>query len=491
MDIKEKVKPGDLPSEASAKEGADLRSRVKTLPDLPGVYLFKDKQGTILYIGKASSLKKRVSSYFLKSKASSPRITILIEKAHDVDFVTTQTEAEALIYEAQLIKEHKPKYNIELKDDKAYPLLKLTTDELFPRLFITRKRKGDGALYFGRYTSAKLLKQALAIMRRLFPLRTCKKMPKHICLMYHIGQCAGPCEGKVDKEKYNQIVKELILFLEGKKGKLIEELSKKMDAASKAKDFETAAACRDRMKALAQVSAGPVKEKTGLMQLKQELELPAVPFRIEAFDISNIFGNWAVGSMVSFQDGEPNKNNYRRFKIESVSGIDDYKMIKEVVKRRYSGTLEEKLPLPDLILIDGGKGHLNATLEELRDLKLSHIPVIAIAKEEEKIFTQAKEEPVRLDASNDALRLVQRIRDEAHRFAISYYRNLHRRTLSESILDRISGIGDKRKKDLIRHFGSVEYIRIAEFQDLLKLKSMNRGIARKIVTYFRKLDKLG
>lgn len=405
------------------------RNKLKSLLDAPGVYFFKDASGEIIYIGKASSLKKRVTSYFHKSRPYSPRLEILVSKIKDIEYTTTGSEAEALIMEAQLIKEHKPRYNVELKDDKSYPFLKLTLNEKYPRLFIARRRLNDGARYFGPFTEVKLLRKALEIMRRVFPLRTCRTIPKQLCLMFHLKMCLGPCEKLISEKDYNGIVEEALLFLEGKRTRLIELLSEKMLKASKDKNFEEAARIRDKLNAL---SAVVMSKGERVSDLKEALKLSRVPVRIEAFDISNIFGKWAVGSMVSFLKGEPDKSCYRRFKIKTVEAIDDYKMIKEVVRRRYTGSLKDKLKLPDLILIDGGKGHLSVAEAELKAIGLGHIDIASIAKEHEEIFVPHKRLPIRLPKSSSALRLIQRIRNESHRFAITYHRKLRSKALLEN-----------------------------------------------------------
>ncbi|MFH1406582.1 MAG: excinuclease ABC subunit UvrC, partial [Candidatus Omnitrophota bacterium] len=335
-----------------------IEEKLKALPDAPGVYLMKDKQGHTLYIGKAQSLRKRLRSYFQRTGMLSPRTQAMVSKITGFDFIQTSSEAEALIYEAHLVKVHRPKYNVDLKDDKAYPFLKLTSDEDFPRLVLIRRRKSDGAMYFGPYTSVKLLRQALGIMRKAFPLRTCKRLPKNVCLMFHLGQCLGPCEKKADEKEYREVIKDLLLFLEGKRDELLAQLSDKMTKASEDKNYEEAGKIRDRINALSSVITRRkrIKVSEQIAQLEEALGLAHAPMRIDAFDISNVFGNWAVGSMVQFTDGAPNKANYRRFKIESVDGIDDYKMTKEIIRRRYLRCLDEKIPLPDLIIIDGGRG---------------------------------------------------------------------------------------------------------------------------------------
>jgi len=420
-----------------------IKKTIKGLPDAPGVYLFKDKKSKVLYIGKASSIKKRVSSYFQRS-VKLPRTELLVSQIKDVDFIPTRSEAEALIYEASMVRTMRPKYNVELKDDKSYPYLKLTKEE-YPRLMITRRRVSDGSRYFGPYTNVKLLKQALSYMKRVFPLRTCNRLSKKICLAFHIGECTGPCERKTTKKEYNRIVRELILFLEGKRTRLLKDLSKHMRVSSKAMDYETAAKIRDRISALSVATDGGVKISgfDEVEDLKNLLNLRRRLRRIDAFDISNISGVEAVGSMVVFVNGEPEKAEYRKYKIRTVEGINDYAMMKEVVTRRYKRALEERLDMPDLIIIDGGRGHLNTALEALKELGFEKKVVIGIAKEFERIWLPGKNIPLILHKNSPVLHLIQRIRDEAHRFAHSYFRLLRRKRLVGGANQK--GIAKKRR----------------------------------------------
>jgi excinuclease ABC subunit C len=404
----------------------DLKAKVKSLPALPGVYMMKDRDGVVLYVGKAGNLRKRVSSYFYPNRRMNERIDRLVSLIEDVEYMVTSTEAEALIYENSLIKQLEPKYNVALRDDKSYPMLKLTVNEKFPRIFITRRKQDDGAIYYGPYANAKLLKEAILILRQIFPLRTCAKMPKNVCLNYHIKQCVAPCAGKVTDEEYAGIVLELKLFLEGKRTELLKLLTQKMTAASRKEEFEQAAHLRARIEALSTIGhdsvsykpLGQIEELRTVLGIEKPLEI------IEGFDVSNIMGKEAVGSMVHFFKGRPKKNEYRKFKISTVSGVDDYAMMREIVGRRYSRLLQEKKAMPDLILIDGGKGHLAAAVGELEKLGLSGIPTIGIAKEFEHIFVKDKKDPLILPKESKALHLLQRVRDEAHRFAISYHRVL-------------------------------------------------------------------
>lgn len=417
----------------------DIKKTLNNLPHAPGVYIMKDAKGAVLYVGKAIDLKKRVASYFQTSRNHPARIRSMVSKVAQVSTVPASTEAEALIYENGLIKQLSPKYNIALRDDKSYPQLKLTINEKFPRLILTRQRSDDGAIYYGPYTSAKLLKKALKILQKLFPLRTCNRMPEKTCLQFDINQCPGPCEGKISEERYKDIVTQLKLFLEGRRTELLKLLSDKMVRLSAQEKFEEAGEYRNRLEALSamkedKVLYGPMKESK---ELKDILGIKGRLETIEAFDVSDIMGDEAVGSLVFFRKGKPDKNEYRKFKIRTVRGMDDYAMMRELVRRRYSRSLEEKKALPDLILIDGGRGHLSVALDELKKLGLGNIPAIGLAKEFEKIYVSGRNDPIILPGESKALHLLQRIRDEAHRFAISYHKKLmSKRIVSDSSLRR-------------------------------------------------------
>ena len=411
----------------------DIKEKLKDIPHLPGVYIMKDASGETLYIGKAKDLSKRVSSYFQESRPKTAKRIALLEKIKDLDYVIVGSEEEALIYEASLVKEKKPKYNVELKDDKTFPFFKLTLNEKFPRLIITRKKIDDGSIYFGPYTKVKLLRNAASILKNIFPLRICRKIPDESCLAYHIGQCLGPCVNKIDKRSYDEIVEQLILFLEGKKTKLIRELTDKMKKFADGKNFEQAAVIRNRLSALLEVSDRKTADYSSwgnvALKLKNCLRLPNLPLKIEAFDVSNISGKEATGSMVYFNNGLPDKSSYRKFRIKNVKGVDDYAMMKEIVHRRYKRLREENKGFPDLIIIDGGKGHLKAAYEELLKLNAGRIPVIGIAKQEEKIYTLGSQEPLDINRDSEMLHFIQSVRDEAHRFALKYHHTLRRNDL--------------------------------------------------------------
>lgn len=459
----------------------DIKEKVKKLPDSPGVYLMKGSSGEVIYVGKAASLKKRVASYFRGGMVSA-RLAALIGNINDIEYISTGSEAQALLLEAALIKSKRPKYNIALRDDKNYPLLKLTLYEEYPRLLITRIKKNDGAMYFGPYTEAKLLRKALAFLRQAFPLRACKALPKSLCLNFYLKQCLGPCVGGVSENKYKHILNQLIIFLEGGRPELLRQLREEMEKAAKEKRYEEACRLRDQIRSLTQFAAGhkSAGETDQLTALKEALNLKKEPVIIEAFDASNMSGREAAGSMVTFKNGRPYKNGYRKFRIREVNGIDDYAMIKEIVRRRCQKLIEEKQTPPDLIIIDGGKGHLSSAKEVLEGLGLGDIPVMAIAKEFEHIFIPERQAPIKLPGNSLALYLIQRVRDEAHRFAIGYHKALRAESMEKSALDDIKGIGPKRKEALIKHFGSVEGIKKATKNDLMRVKGMNKYIAEEI-----------
>ncbi len=491
-----------------------FKEKIKALPDLPGVYLLKDGEQNIIYIGKAASVKKRLKTHFLKGGSS--RHGMLLNNIANLDYILTSDESTALLLEAALIKRYNPRYNVLLKDDKSYPRLKLTLNENYPRLLIVRKVKPDGALYFGPYTNAKLLREAFKLMRRAFPLRTCQKMPTQVyppalrranhrgCLDFHIGQCIGPCLNNNRKKEYLAIVEELRLFLEGEQGELIELLKSQMKEFAAEKDYENAARIRNRIHALSVVSGPvgrpgkysdkavsaypcrmPVVTPLQVEELRSLLKLPHALRIIEAFDVSNISGKEAVGSMVCFVDSKPRKDKYMHFKIKTVHVVDDYSMMREIVSRRYKRLLSERGILPDLIIIDGGKGHLAAAKIELRALKIINIPVIGIAKNPDKIYTHEKKDPILLGKFAQALLFCRRIRDEAHRFAINYHRFLQRKGVSRSELDGIKGIGPKRKAELIKYFGSLDKIKTAGIAELKKVDFVDEKEAKAVYDYFR------
>ena len=461
-----------------------LKKNLQALPDVPGVYLFKDKRGVPLYIGKARSIRKRVLSHFQHYGEAFSKEGRLLSQTWRVDPVETATEAEALLLEASLVREQLPRYNQELRDDKSFPFLKITAEE-FPRLIVVHGRKADGGKYFGPYTSVGLLRQAVSMLRRLFPMRTCNPLPKKVCLMYHIGQCKGPCEGLVDRAAYMATVKELELFLQGRRDVLVRNLSRRMKDYSQAREYEKAKAVYEEIRALQSVPQGrraaPGDGDDALALLAKALGLARPPVRIEGFDISNISGKAAVGSMVVFSNGSPDRASYRYFRIRTVQGIDDYEMMREVVRRRYTRVLAEKQPLPDLIVIDGGRGHLSAAKKELDALNLSDVPAIGIAKQLEHLFSPGRVEPHVLPPSSRALQMIRHLRDEAHRFAITRHRRLHRKQAMFSVLESIPGVGPKTRQRLLRVFGSVARMAPLSLEDLRGRGKLSEDLARRVL----------
>lgn len=398
------------------------------MPETPGVYIFRDAQGVIIYIGKAKSLKKRVQTYF--SRQLDSKTQAMVEKIADIEYRSVPSESSAQVLEATLIKDNQPQYNIDLKDDKSFPWIRITGED-FPVVSICRTKrqeKNDTALYFGPYTNVKLLRKALKVIRAVFGFRSCKNLPEEACLYYRLKLCPAPCIRKISKAQYRQLINQIKLFLESRYEELMDTLGRDMKVAAREKQFEEAARIRDQIQALSAFRFSP-SVPAGMRELedlKNLLQLKRLPLRIEAFDISNIQGTSACGSMVSFYKGAADKNNYRRFRIKTVSGIDDYQMIAEVVGRRYSRLLKENLALPDLVLIDGGKQHLSVAVKELKKLGLD-LAVASIAKDRENIYRKNKIHPIHLDADTPALNLIRRVRDEAHRFAIAYHHLLMRK----------------------------------------------------------------
>ncbi len=610
-------------TENKMSKSDNLFRKLQHLPDAPGVYLMKDAEGRIIYVGKARSLKNRVRSYFQESRSLSPKVDTMVSQIADLEYIVTDSELEALILEGTLIKKHKPKFNVVLKDDKNFPYLKLTLQEEFPRVIAVRKIKKDGALYFGPYIPSNALWKTLKLIHKIFPIRQCTynisfHCMERPCLDYQIGQCIGPCAAMCTKEEYDRLVQEVRLFLEGKKEDLVKSLQAKMEEKAANLEFEQAAKIRDQIMAVQKVmerqkvismgfenqdilayavqgdlvnvqmffirngvivgrsdfnltrSDEPEKaeiltsfikqfyarevfipeeivlpepigdeeilsewlsrrkgKKVSLIvpqrgkkkrlvdmafknaelalreeieigsgegpevleQLQKSLALRNLPVHIEAFDMSNIQGGYAVGSMVVWKDGKAARSEYKKFKIKYTPGPDDFGMMREVLRRRYSRVLKEGLELPDLIVIDGGKGQLSAALEVLEELRVRHPDVIGLAKakgvkysetDKEKIFLKPEGDPLILPRESKELQLLQRIRDEAHRFAVTYHRTVRKKATLHSILDEIPGVGPQRKKALLKHFGNIQKIREASVEELLKVPLINRKLAETI-----------
>ena len=418
----------------------DIQQKIRTLPLASGVYLMRDASGRVIYVGKAVSLRKRVQSYFRSRGGSrrgnrrgvSSKTDVLVNEIRAVDHIETSSEAEALLLEAGLIKKYQPKYNVELKDDKSYPYIEIS-GEPFPRISLIRRvsfergqaRDAKGAVYYGPYVSAGLIREALTIIRRIFHFRACDPFPREACLDYHIGLCDAPCIGNITRKDYARNIRNVRHILEGEKDVLYKNLKVEMEGMSRKREFEQAAKTRDQIRAIGALYSGTrdINYFKEAEQLQRALNLPRLPERVETFDISNIMGNQAVGSMVSFFNGKPDKSNYRKFRVREVEGIDDFQMLAEIIRRRYSRLKREGLIFPDLVIVDGGKGQLSAAMDALESLEV-HIPIMAIAKRQEEIFLPGKRDPVRLPLDSLALQLAQRMRDEAHRFAVLYHRQL-------------------------------------------------------------------
>lgn len=592
-----------------------VAEKLKLLPEKPGVYLMKNKRGQIIYVGKAIKLKNRVRQYFQSSRNHSAKTIAMVSHIEDFEMIITDNELEALILECNLIKKHHPKYNIMLRDDKTYPYLKITLNEQYPRLTTTRRVIKDGSKYFGPYTNITAMKETVKLLRRLFPLRTCKHLGERPCLEYHIKRCLAPCARLVKEDVYNEMVQSVCLFLEGKTEDIEKNLTAKMQNLAQNLEFEMAGKIRDQLLAIRQVTekqkiltdtgnmdaigmatspygicmqvffvrsgkilgrnqflmTGDMEDnkenalsaflkqyyndavfipaeillpqdikETALLEkwlaeeksvktkiitpkrgvkkdivemanenavkylqdqenklkdkmarsigavydLQKYMHLTKPPMRMECFDISHIQGSETVASMVVFQDGKPDKESYRRFKINSTEGKpDDFMSMREVTMRRYGKATAKEMP--DLIIIDGGKGQLSSALEIIRGAGHLTVPVVGLAKQFEYIFTEHSSEPVILPRQSDALYLVQQIRDEAHRFAITYHRNLRTKRNKVSLLDNIAGIGAKRRKALFDRFENIANIKNATVEELSSVPGISENIAKSIYNFFR------
>jgi len=605
-----------------------LQAQLQALPSRPGVYIMRNGEGEVIYVGKATNLRSRVRSYFGSPHSLETKIRRLVEQIADFEFIVTDSAQEALILEATLVKRHQPFFNVRLKDDKHYPYLKIDLNDPWPRVEITRRVQPDGGIrYFGPYASAGSVRKTLDLVKKLFPWRSCTKAitgkDPRPCLDYYIHRCIAPCSSYCTREEYDNVIRQVILFLEGRADEVAKELRQRMAEAAEGWEFERAAALRDQINAVERVTerqamattdfidtdvfglarldnqacvqvffiratkvigrdtftlegasdepdeqvvasflkqfyqsatyvprrillpcrveeapliqawlsqmrgskaelvtpqrgekrrlvamaeenarealqmmqakwlADSGKTRVALEELQEELNLPNLPRRIECYDISNIGGTAAVGSMVVFLDGRPRSGEYRRFRIKTVAGADDYAMLQEVLRRRFkraAAIARGEKPseedgwgvLPDLVIVDGGKGQLNAALDAMRDLGVGHIPAAGLAKQHEELFVQDMSEPIVLPRTSQALYLVQRIRDEAHRFAITYHRDVRQKAGMRSALDAIAGIGPKRKRALLRKFGSVQRIRQASLDDIAATPGFTRALAEKV-----------
>lgn len=401
-----------------------MKRAIKNMPTGPGVYLMKDENGTVLYVGKASNVRKRVFSYFRRS-CQEAKNKALVERIRDIETIPTASEHEAFLLESRLIKRLAPRYNVSFKDDKSFPFIKITRED-YPRVLIGRRKPEEWVDYFGPYTNVGMLRLALQSLRKIFPFCSCRRFLKNACLDYHLGLCCAPCMTKVSKRRYRKIIADFKHFLRKGSSSLVAQLEKRMQAATQRRRYEEALELRNRIVAL-----GVLRQQSEI-GIFDVVGLAKEPRRIEAFDISTLFGTESVGSMVTFIGGAPSKNNYRRFKIRGVAGIDDYRMLAEVIRRRYRRVVAERLDKPDLIIVDGGRGHLNVAWRALRSTGLT-VPMIAIAKGQELIYTIKNKEPIALRHENRELQLIQRIRDEAHRFAVAYHHLLRAKKAVASI----------------------------------------------------------
>jgi excinuclease ABC subunit C len=528
-----------------------IRNKLSTVPHRPGVYLHKDRFGTVIYIGKARDLRKRVSQYFHPSRRMGwdLKFNALVDAIHDFDWHMVKNEAESLLLESRLIKEFQPRFNIDLKDDKGFLLLKVNLNDPIPRFTLTRLRKDDGCLYFGPFAHSGSVRRALTLMRRKFKLRGCRPLQpnesdyRH-CLYGNLQHCTAPCIGNVTREQYLEQVRAGIGFLEGHTEELHSELESEMRKAAANLEFEKAAQLRDALDDLKRTTLKTEKferipytlpvavhPESDLRELGRLLGLAEPPARIEGFDISNISGTFIVSSMVSFWHGRPDRSHYRRFRMKTVRTQDDFASMAETIQRRYSRLQKEVkesiAPLsgvatsgtdsseideivddsaddspttesiaaesperpwvpkvtagprwPDLILIDGGKGQLNAACAELAKLGLSHIPILGLAKEFEEIHLPGEKDPLRPGLDSSAVKLLQRVRDEAHRFANTYNAQLRLKKISESVLDEFPGIGEARKKALLRRFGSIQRLRLAPIHEIEQVDGFGGTMAQ-------------
>ena len=429
------------------------REKVRGFPNSPGVYLMKDAQGRVVYVGKAKNLRNRAASYFNKTAAEDKRICDWIGEVADIDFLAADSEVDALLLEARLIKDIQPKHNQDLKDDKSFPYLQITTGDDFPRVNFTREPLERGVKLYGPFPRAKSLRGAIQVLQKIFKFRTCSLDIEEgdarwrwfrPCLLHSIDQCTAPCNLRIDKETYRKDIRRLRLFLDGKKDVVLAEMEAEMKEASKALQFEKAARLRDELKSLRNINlrgdldkhAQPevfyVDPRKGLKGLQKVLHLESTPRTIHCIDIAHLGGTETVGSLVTFIDGLPFKPGYRRYKIQSVKGVDDYASIREVVSRRIQSLQERDEPFPDIFMIDGGKGQLNAALAAFEALGVKPPTLISLAKQNEEIFVPGQSDPIVLKRRSFALRLLQYARDEAHRFAQHYHHMLRKkRTLGD------------------------------------------------------------
>lgn len=478
---------------------AQLKEKLAALPDKPGCYLMRDRKGTIIYVGKAISLRRRVQSYFRPStlRDAPPKLRSMIKSVADLEVLTVRNEAEALLTESALIKQYRPRFNIVLRDDKRYLALRADPRDPVPRLTTCRILRDDHALYFGPFPSAAVVRTVLDFTEKRYGLRKCTPIHpdaetyRH-CINDIVRFCSAPCVGRVSPEDYRQRFDEACAFLRGERLAVIEEVKAQMQAAADAHDYEKAATLRDtwialremvkqRVRVVATPEMHAADARAGIRELQRLIGLPAVPTLIEGFDISNLFGTHSVASMVAAADGLPDRRLYRRFRIRTVEGADDPRSMAEVVGRRYARVRDEGKPLPGLVMIDGGVTQLRAAREVLADLGLGSVPTIGLAKQMEEIVLDDGRPPLLLPRDSDALRVLTRLRDEAHRFAIDYHRRLRNRLIRESALDEIPGIGPAKKAALLKRFGSVYRLARATREEVESVPGIDRVLAEAVL----------
>lgn len=476
----------------------NLMKMIRRFPDKPGVYLMHDKSGRTIYIGKAKSLKKRVGSYFRHAGFASPRLAKLVSEIDDISTIRTESDAEAMILESRLIKLYQPFFNVELKMGERYPFLKITQED-YPRAVVTRFKQDDGAVYVGPFVRTGDLRSLLRLAERYFPLRTCgtalrrdkRPMRDRACMRHTLGLCLAPCVYPEVEPKYRERVADLALLLQGRGADLANRLHKRMDAAAGRMEFEEAARLRDTIRAIWRVNRqristpamhdGSEDDWIPLKRLQEILSLPLLPWRIDGFDISHTGGDNTVGVVVVFEQGVANRSLYRRFNVKSVDDVDDFRSIEETVTRRYKRVLESQEPLPQLILIDGGPIQLDFAVRALRSLDLEKIAVLALAEREVEVFVPGRLEPIRLDFTDPGLKLLQRVRDEAHRFAVSSHRKKREGKFSKSVLEDIPGMGKNKVAQLLSRFGSVRAIAKLDERELSSIPGIGPVLASRIM----------
>ncbi len=481
---------------------ATLKEKVRQLPDKPGVYLMKDRLGRIIYVGKARSLKKRVSTYFQRGRArtiAQPKIRALLELIADFDTIEVKSEPEALLLEGKLIKQWRPRYNTDFTDDKRFLLVRVDVGEELPRFRLTRLKKEDRSRYFGPFAHSGLLRKTLAQMRRQFGILltdgTPQKLPDGTWQLYDdVREEIYGTANTVTAEVYRRRVDEACAFLEGKSREWLEALRAEMASAAGRQEFEKAAELRDVVFALEETlrktrhfertdPARPPGAAEALVALQVALQLPAPPRTMECFDISHISGTFVVASMVRFADGRPDKANYRRFQIKSFVGNDDYRAMEEVVGRRYRRLMEEQKPLPDLVVIDGGRGQIGAALKAFLALDLMPPALVGLAKQHETIIFPDARPPLNLPLNHPGLNILQRLRDEAHRFANTYNANLRSKKIRESVLDDLAGLGPVRRVALMARFGDIDQVRAATVEELADVDGFGGKLAAELHTF--------